>query len=70
MKKNRILSFFILLLTQIAFSQQLPREILHGQIVADSLVIENVTIMNSSTNKSIVSDSEGFLIFRQEKKTP
>ncbi len=70
MKKNNILSFFIVLLTQIAFSQQLPREILHGQIVADSLAIENVTIMNSSTNKTTVSDGEGFFnIPAREKDT-
>jgi len=70
MKANSLLSFFIFLLTQIAFSQQLPREMLYGQIVADSLSIENVAIMNSSTSKTVASDNKGFFnIAAREKDT-
>lgn len=70
MKNIKLLICLFLLSTTISFSQQLPREPLHGQIVADSLGVSNVSIKNSNTKKVAISDSEGnFTIYAREKDT-
>jgi len=61
---------FLVMICHFAFSQQLPREIFQGQIVADTLGIENVTVFNSNTNKTATSDNLGyFTIYAREKDT-
>lgn len=68
--KNSILTTVFLLATQVFFGQQLPREILYGQIIADSIIVEGVTITNKSTNRYAVSDNEGnFSVYAREKDT-
>ncbi len=54
----------------LVFSQQNPREIIKGQIVADSLSVENVKVLNKNTNTFAVSDVVGvFYIHAREKDT-
>lgn len=71
MKKNNLLSFFLLLAINVVFAQQIPREILNGQIVGDSLAgIPNVNVTNISTKKYVISDNQGyFTIYAREKDT-
>ena len=68
--KNSILTIVLLFISQVFFAQQLPREILHGQIIADSLSVEGITITNKTTNRYSVSDNEGnFSLYAREKDT-
>jgi len=71
MKKNNLLYFFLLLTMNFVFAQQIPREILNGQIVGDSLAgIPNVNITNISTKKYVISDNQGyFTLYAREKDT-
>lgn len=71
MKKTKLLTFFLLVLINLVSAQQIPREILNGQIVNDSLVgIGNVNVTNINTNKYVVSDNEGyFTLYAREKDT-
>lgn len=60
----------MLILTSLGFSQQLPRETLKGLVLNDSLVIENIKVMNTATNETAVSDQSGsFAIYAREKDT-
>jgi len=68
--KNSTLTFVMLFISQLLFAQQLPREILHGQIVADSISVEGITITNKTTNRYSVSDNDGnFSLHAREKDT-
>lgn len=68
--KNSILTIVLLFISQVFFAQQLPREILHGQIIADSISVEGITITNKTTNRYAVSDNEGnFSLYAREKDT-
>lgn len=68
--KNSTLTFVLLFMTQLFFAQQLPREILDGQIIADSISVEGITITNKTTNRYAVSDNEGhFTLYAREKDT-
>ena len=58
--KTKTLFFFILLFVSNSFGQIVPREILRGQVVSDSIEIERVTIFNISSNKGAVSDDLGY----------
>lgn len=42
-----------------SFSQEKEREVLRGKILADSMEVENITILNITTNIGAVSDSDG-----------
>lgn len=57
MKNNYIIIFLFFL--QLSFSQEKEREILVGKVVSDSLEVENVTILNLSSNIGSVSDFDG-----------
>lgn len=68
--KNSTLAFVLLFVSQLFFAQQLPRELLYGQIVSDSIAIDGITITNKTTNRYSVSDSEGnFSLLAREKDT-
>lgn len=53
------ISFFLLVLAQIVFSQNVERQILKAKVVADSLEVENTTVFNISTNIGAVTDESG-----------
>lgn len=57
--KNKLLLLTLLAFTGV-FGQIVPREILRGQVVSDSVAIERVTIFNISSNKGAVSDDLGY----------
>lgn len=60
MKRNNYILLILLLVVQFSWAQLVPREILRGQIIADSSVVERVTIFNKSSNKGAVSDDFGY----------
>ncbi|MEO8254411.1 MAG: carboxypeptidase-like regulatory domain-containing protein [Flavobacterium sp.] len=57
--------FFVLfLLCQIAFCQNQDRKEIQGVIYADSTLVEGVTVVNETTEKSVISDQNGkFTVF-------
>lgn len=68
--KNSIATIVFLFISQLLSAQQLPREILYVQIIADSISVEGITITNRTTHRYSVSDSEGrFSLYAREKDT-
>lgn len=68
--KNSIITIAFLFITQLFFAQELPREILYGQIVSDSISVEGITITNKTTKRYSVSDNEGnFSLHARQKDT-
>ncbi|WP_432672875.1 hypothetical protein [Flavobacterium sp. SM2513] len=67
--KNKLL-FVLLLFTSVLMAQKLPREILYGQLVADSTGVENVLVTNKTAKLAVYSRSDGtFQIHVREKDT-
>jgi len=56
--KTKILLLLVLISSNL-FAQKLPREILYGQLIADSIAVENVLITNKTTNLATVSKNDG-----------
>lgn len=64
------LPLLILFFPTLLFSQFVPREILRGQLIADSIAVEKVTINNRSSNIYSISDDFGrFTIYAKPKDT-
>ena len=59
MMKNKLSLFVLLLIPQLFFAQQVPREMLFGQIVSDSVKVESVRITNKTTQRYSLTDTEG-----------
>ena len=57
--RNSILLLFVLVITQIGFSQGIERKVLRGKIVADSLEVENLTVYNITSNVGAITDVDG-----------
>lgn len=57
--KYKILLLFVLIITQISFSQGVERKVLRGKIVADSLEVENLTVYNITSNIGAITDVDG-----------
>jgi hypothetical protein len=53
----------LLLLVQICFAQTGNIRELRGKISADSLSVDRITIENVTTDKTVFSDSKGFLYY-------
>ena len=69
MKTNNLLLLLLIVSTAV-FAQQPPRTLLKGQIIADTLGVENVNIQNLNTNRFSVSDQLGyFAIYARENDT-
>ena len=67
--KNKLL-FVLLLFTSVLMAQKLPREILYGQLVADSTGVENVLVTNKTAKLAVYSRRDGtFQIHVREKDT-
>lgn len=47
------------LLPLLAHAQGVPREILRGRVVSDSLKVENITVLNITSNVGAVTDNDG-----------
>ncbi|MEE1899883.1 hypothetical protein GN157_15585 [Flavobacterium rakeshii] len=65
--------FFLLLITflpAVVFSQGGGRKILRGQMVADSIKVEYITVLNKNTNIKAITDDNGyFTIYAQPADT-
>ncbi len=57
--KNSSLILLLWFIGNAVFGQNVPRELLSGRIVSDSLSTENITIRNTATDRFSVSDYEG-----------
>lgn len=67
---NRILLFLVLFVPFFLFSQELPRTLLKGIVVSDSLEVENITIDNVTAKKITSTDGKGnFSMMVKEKDT-
>ncbi|PWA06516.1 carboxypeptidase-like regulatory domain-containing protein [Flavobacterium psychrotolerans] len=58
--KNKIGILALLLLSQVCFSQLLTRKLIHGQVVNDSINVENVVVFNANSKTGTVTSSQGF----------
>ena len=63
MKKYYIICF-LFLIAQYAVSQDLPRHMLHGRVINDSIQVENVVIFNANTKTGTVTKSKGLFEIR------
>lgn len=70
MKTNKTLLLFLILLSQLLFSQQVPRELLSGKIMNDSIGLENIKVLNLNINKFAISDQQGYFnLYARPKDT-
>ncbi|MHA3788209.1 hypothetical protein ACX0HA_08375 [Flavobacterium hauense] len=68
--KTKILLFAVMLLPLLAIAQKEPRKILAGRVVADSLKVENLTVLNMTSRISAVTDDNGdFAIYARSGDT-
>ncbi len=64
------LLLFVLLLSSGLIAQKLPRETLNGQLISDSMPVDNVLITNKTANLASISKSDGtFQILVRVKDT-
>lgn len=64
------LALLLFLVPIAVFSQTRPREILRGMVVSDSLKVENITVLNLTSNIGAVTDEEGgFTIYARPADT-
>ena len=68
MKTNKTLLLFLILLSQLLFSQQVPRELLSGKIMNDSIGLENIKVLNININKFAISDQQGYFNRRTDQR--
>lgn len=67
--RNELL-FVLLFFSLFSFSQELPRTLLKGIVVSDSLEVENITIENVTAKKITSTDEKGnFSLMVKEKDT-
>ena len=68
--KTKILFILLLLLPVVTIAQKLPRQILHGKVIADSLKVENLSVLNINSNIGAVTDKSGeFTIYARPTDT-
>ena len=58
--KNNFLLIALFFIIQFSYGQFVPRVVMKGKIVAESLSIDNVTVFNVSSNKGAISDPLGY----------
>ena len=67
--KSKIVTLVFFLISQLVFSQA-PRKMLHGQLMNDSIKVENVIIFNSNARTGTIVKYEGaFVIAARENDT-
>ncbi|MDV6169105.1 hypothetical protein R1T16_11780 [Flavobacterium sp. DG1-102-2] len=68
--KTKFLFLLLLLLPLAALAQKRPRQILHGKVVADSIAVDNITVLNTNSKIRAVTDAEGsFTIYARAEDT-
>lgn len=60
MKIKITLQLILLLLVQIIFAQKESIHQIRGKIIADSVAVDRINILNTTTDKATVSDASGF----------
>lgn len=60
MKIKIVLQSFLILFVQIAFGQIEKVKEIRGQITADSVAVDRISVLNVSSQKSTTSDADGF----------
>ncbi|RZJ71491.1 MAG: hypothetical protein EOO45_11865 [Flavobacterium sp.] len=67
---NKLLFLFLIFLPCVVLAQKEQREILRGRVVADSLQVENISVLNVSSNIGAVTDERGnFTIYARPADT-
>lgn len=67
---NKLLQILFLLLLQYTWAQHSPREMLHGKVSLDSLVVEGIVVQNKNTGKGVRTDAQGvFAIYAKVNDT-
>lgn len=62
--------FLLLMLPVAAFAQDEPRKLLRGRVVADSLKVQNISVLNVSSKIGAVTDNDGeFTIYARPTDT-
>lgn len=68
--KSKFLLLLLIVLPLLATAQKRPRQILQGKVVADTLQVDNLTVLNSTSNISAVTDESGnFTIYARPTDT-
>lgn len=68
--KNNLIWILLLIIPLITYSQTIPREIIRGQVISDSLQVESITVENITSKNSTVTDNNGnFAIYARETDT-
>lgn len=58
--QNKILYILLFLLPFMAIAQKVePRKLLRGRVTADSLQVDNITVLNTTSNISAITDEKG-----------
>lgn len=60
--------FVLFLWSQFAFTQEISRKILHGQVINDSIKVENVVVFNITGKLGTVVRSDGYFDIRAREK--
>lgn len=60
MKIKNTLQFIVLLLVQVVFGQANITKEIRGKITSDSVAVDRINVVNVSTEKATVSDTNGF----------
>ena len=58
--KSKIGILALFLLSQICFGQALTRKLIHGQVVNDSINVENVVVFNANSKTGTMTSKQGF----------
>ena len=61
--KNKV-ALLVFVICQVCFSQTQPRTIVRGQVINDSIKVENVIVFNVNSNKGTITSSQGFFTIK------
>jgi len=68
--KTKFLFLVLLLMPLAVLAQKRPRQILHGKVVADSLAVDNISVLNMNSKIGAVTDEQGgFTIYARAEDT-
>lgn len=68
--KSKLFLALLILFPLLSFSQKDTRQLLRGQMVADSIKVENITVLNVTSNiKAITDDNGNFNIYARPTDT-
>lgn len=65
---NNLIHIIFILVFCFSFSQEKEREVLRGKIISDSMEVENITVLNVSTQIGAISDVDGYFSIKARAK--